>query len=139
MFRIKAATIALAVCGASAAFAQSPTPQKLAPLDAPKGSPTATVDLGAEFPQMQGYELAETLNTIPPGTGRALHAHVSAPEIVRILSGALTDARNGEAPVAYGPGSTLVNAAGTKHMWANLGTEPVVFLAVAIRRAKPEK
>ena len=137
MDRFKAAAIALMVCAASSALAQRPAPQRLAPGEAPKGSPAAVVDLAAEFPQMKGYELVETVNTVPPGTGRALHSHVSAPEIVRVLSGTLTDARNGAAPIAYGPGSTLVNAAGTSHMWANLGTEPVVFLAVAIRRVKP--
>jgi len=137
MHKFKAATIVLMVCASSAALAQSPSPQRLAPGEAPKGSPTAVVDLAAEFPQMKGYEFVETVNTVPPGTGRALHSHVSTPEIVRVLSGTLTDARNGAAPVAYGPGSTLVNATGTSHMWANLGTEPLVFLAVAIRRVKP--
>lgn len=136
MCKIAWAAAVLAVCQASMAVAQTTEAPRLAPGEAPRAAPTASVDLAAEFPQMKGYVFVETLNTIPPGTGRALHAHVGMPEIVRILSGTLTDARNGQAPVAYGPGSTLINAGGTRHMWANLGAEPVVFIAAVIRRAK---
>ena len=120
---------------AGAAVAQTPAPQRLTPTDAPTGKPLATVDLGAEFPQMKGYVFTQTLNTIAPGTGRAWHSHANNPEIVHILSGTLTEARNGGPPVAYGPGSTLVNAGGIQHMWANLGAEPVVFMAAAIKKA----
>jgi len=45
-----------------------------------------------------------------------------------------TDMPGGGAAVAYGPGSTLVSAAGAEHAWANLGTEPPVFIATAIRK-----
>ena len=125
-----------AVMASSLAFAQSAAPQRLAPTDAPGGTVTASVDLGAEFPQMKGYVFTQTLTTVAPGSGRAWHSHAGMPEIVRILSGTLTDARNGGSPVAYGPGSTLINAGGTQHTWANLGKEPVVFVATAIRMPK---
>ena len=115
--------------------AQDAAPPRLVPVVAPNGTVTARVDLGTEFPQMKGYTFAQTLTTVAPSTGRPLHSHSGFPEIVRILSGTLTDARNGEAPKAYGPGSTLVNAGGTKHMWANLGKEPVVFIATSIKPA----
>ncbi len=45
----------------------------------------------------------------------------------------LTDSRNGGPPIAYGPGSTLINAGGVQHMWANLGQEPVVFVTTMVR------
>jgi quercetin dioxygenase-like cupin family protein len=136
MRRFAVVAIVLVVGGASVAIAQTAGQTKLAPVEAPAGVQTASVDLGAEFPQMKGYVFAQSLTTVQPGTGRALHTHASKPEIVRILSGTLTEVRNGGAPVAYGPGSTLVNAAGAQHMWANLGTEPVVFVATVIRPAK---
>jgi quercetin dioxygenase-like cupin family protein len=120
---------------ALAAQAQSPTPERLTPQVAPNGTVTASVDLAAEFPQMKGYVFTQTLTTVAPGAGRPLHSHAGSPEIVRILSGTLTDARNGVAPVAYGPGSTIINAAGVQHTWANLGSEPVVFIATAIKPA----
>lgn len=103
--------------------------------EAPKGQVTATVDLGAEFPAMQGYVFTQTVSTIAPRTGRAAHSHKDFPEIVRIVSGTLTQNRTGEAPQAYGPGSTIVNAGGITHQWGNLGKEPVVFIATAIRKA----
>ena len=82
---------------------------------------------------MKGYRFTQNLYTIAPGTGRAMHSHAGAPEIVHIISGTFTDARKGGAPAAYRPGSTLLNVKGTNHMWANLGTEPVVFLATSIK------
>ena len=134
MNALKLASIIL-LTAAGAASAQAPAPDRLVPPVAPNGTVMATVDLAAEFPQMpqlKGYTFTQTISTVAPGTGRPLHSHAGKPEIVRILSGTLTDARNGGAPVAYGPGSTLINAKGTQHMWANLGTEPVVFIATAI-------
>jgi quercetin dioxygenase-like cupin family protein len=114
--------------------AQSAAPAAALP-DASKGDLTASIDLGAEFPAMQGYVFTQTLYIIAPGTGRALHSHKDFPEIVRILSGTLTQNRAGEPPRAYGPGSTIVTSGGVSHEWANLGKEPVVFIATAIRRA----
>ena len=130
-----AAVILLAVAGAASAQTQAPANDRLVPEVAPNGAVTATVDFAAEFPQMKGYIFTQTVTTVAPGTGRPLHSHAGAPEIVRILSGTLTDSRNGGPPIAYGPGSTLINAQGTKHMWANLGKEPVVFVATGVKPA----
>jgi len=113
--------------------AQAPAPKRLTSVEAPPAPMTAKIDLGAEFPQMQGYTFTQSYQTVAPGAGRTWHSHAGMPEIVRILSGVLTDARNGEPPKTYGPGSTLINAGGTEHMWANFGTEPVIFVATAIR------
>ncbi|HTI65975.1 MAG TPA: cupin domain-containing protein [Caulobacteraceae bacterium] len=135
MTKIKVLSVSFLLLAAPA-FAQTGAPQRLAPVDPPAPKVMASVDLGAEFPAMQGYEFAQMLMTVPPGAGWAWHSHTGSPEIVRILSGVLTDARNGGAPTPYGPGSTLVNAQGTQHMWANLGSEPVVFVATAIRLKK---
>ncbi len=132
MNTLKIAMIAL--LGAAGASAQTP-PQRLTPIDAPTGTITASVDLGAEFPQMKGYVFTQTFTTVAPNTGRPLHSHAGSPEIVRILSGALTEERLDAPPKAYGPGSTIINAGGIQHTWANLGTEPVVFIATAIKAA----
>jgi len=127
------AIIAAALASAGAASAQTPSPQRLAPVEAPVSPPTATIDLEAEIPQMKGYVLVQALNTVPPGMGRTLHSHVGRPEILRVLSGVLTEVRNGGPPKQYGPGSTLINAGGIEHTWANLGTEPLVFIATQIK------
>ncbi len=135
MNKFKALSI-IVLLAAGPALAQTAAPQRLTPADSTPGKTTATVDLGAEFAQMKGFTLNQSVATVAPGTGRAMHSHAGAPEIVRILSGVLTDSRNGGPPTAYGPGSTLINAQGTQHMWANLGTEPVVFVATSIRAVK---
>jgi quercetin dioxygenase-like cupin family protein len=133
MSKMKAAMALVLIAGP--AWTQTPAPQRLVPNDAKVGDPTATIDLGAEFPQMQGFTFTQSLTTVAPGTGRAWHSHAGSPEIVRILSGTLTDARNGGPPKTYGPGSTLVNDGKTQHMWANLGSEPVILLATAVHKA----
>ncbi len=116
------------------AFAQPVVPaQSLAPVETPPGKVQALIKLGAEFPAMKGFDFSQTLTTVAPGTGRALHTHTGAPEIVRILQGTLTDSRNGGPPTAYPAGSTLLNTAGTTHMWANLGTETVIFVNTVVR------
>jgi hypothetical protein len=53
-----AATLVLAAAGA--AQAQMPAPQRLVPVEAPNGPVMASVDLGAEFPQMKGQVFRQT-------------------------------------------------------------------------------
>ena len=60
------------------------------------------------------------------------------PEIVRIISGVLTEQRNDGPAKQYGPGSELINNTGVEHMWANLGTETTITLNTAVRLRKPE-
>lgn len=125
--------LAVTVLALTAAQPALAAPQNLVATEAPPTDATAKVDLGAEFPQFKGYTFTQGVATVPPGSGRAWHSHVGMPEIVHIISGTLTEAHNGGAPTTYGPGSTLINAAGTQHMWANFGTEPVVFVATQVR------
>jgi polar amino acid transport system substrate-binding protein len=129
---LRAAAVLLAGLLPAAAFGQT-TPATAPP--APAGALTAEVDLGPEFAAMPGYVMTQTLSTVPPGTGRAPHSHADFPEVVRILSGTLTEFRDGEPPRPHGPGETLVNAGGIRHGWVNLGSDPVVYLATAIRKA----
>ncbi len=131
---LKVGMLALLISG-DLAWTEVPKAQRLVESVAPPGTVTAMIDLGREFPkfpQLKNYVLTQILITVPPGTGRPWHSHAGNPEIVRILSGTLTDARNGGSPKTYGPGSTLVNAGGTQHMWANFGSEPVVFIATTV-------
>jgi quercetin dioxygenase-like cupin family protein len=128
-------TAALALFGAGVASVCA-DPKPLAAVESPRGQPLATVKLENEYQQiagLNGYILYQNLITVPPGTGRKWHSHAGRPEIVRILSGVLTDQRNDGEPKSYGPGTTLINADGVQHMWANFGKEPVVFLATSIR------
>ena len=115
-----------------------PSAARLAPGETPPGKFEAMLDLGLEFPAGKGYVMLQSLTIVAPGTGRALHSHAGAPEIVRVLHGTLTDSRNGGPPVAYPAGSTILNTGGVTHMWANLGTETTITLNTAVRLRKPE-
>jgi len=134
MISLKTAAFVL-LMAAAPAWTQTPAPpaqKSLAPVEVPPGTVAATIDLGAEFPQMKGYVMAAVLNTVQPGAGKSWHSHKGVPEIVRIISGTLTDSRNGGPPMTYGPGSTLINDGKVSHMWANLGKEPVVMVALQV-------
>jgi quercetin dioxygenase-like cupin family protein len=121
------------VNGAAAqAPAASAVTDRLVPTVAPIGPITGEVDLGREVPAMKGYRLVQRLTTVPPHTGRPLHSHAGVPEIVRIISGHITEVRNGQPAATFGPGTTLVNADGLKHMWANLGDEPATFIGTQV-------
>jgi quercetin dioxygenase-like cupin family protein len=95
--------------------------------------PLGSIDLGQEFPAMAGYRMTLFLTSLPPGGGLKAHSHKGAPEIVHIVSGTLTDARNGGPPIAYGPGSTLINDGSVTHATLNLGQEPVVYYTANVR------
>jgi quercetin dioxygenase-like cupin family protein len=133
MRKLCVAGFVLAIAGFAGAQAPAPSANQIVSKNAAPPVSLANVDLADDFPQLKGYRFTQNLYTIAPGTGRAMHSHAGAPEIVHIISGTLTDARQGGKPTAYGPGSTLLNVKGTNHMWANLGTEPVVFLATSIK------
>ena len=117
---------------ATSTWSQLAPPQRLAPNDVKSGTTVGSIDLGPIFPQMQGYVLMERLTTVAPGFGMPWHSHAGRPEIMRVLSGTLTDARDGGPPKTYGVGSTLINDGKTRHTWANLGSEQLVLLSATV-------
>ena len=135
MISFKGALLAAAVIasGASGAYAQTTLP---APIHGPVGERLGVIDLAKAFPQMKGYELRLSRLTIPPGGGLTLHSHKQMPEIVYIVSGHLTEQRNGGAPVVYGPGSTLINDETVTHMVLNQTNEPVIYIGTHV--SKPQ-
>jgi quercetin dioxygenase-like cupin family protein len=126
-------TAAVAWSASGAAHAQTTLP---APTHGPVGERLGVIDLGKAFPQMQGYELRLSRLTIPPGGGLSPHSHKEMPEIVYIVSGRLTEQRNGAAPVVYGPGSTLINDETVNHAVLNQTNEPVIYIGTHV--SKPQ-
>ena len=98
--------------------------------------PLGALDLKNEFPGLDGYILYLGKTVVPPGAGKVVHTHHNAPEIEHIVSGVLTDQRNGGPITDYGPGQTMVNDKTTTHSYVNRGKEPVVFYIAAIRKPK---
>lgn len=124
---------ALALAASGAAHAADTLP---APAHSVTGEKLGMVDLGKAFPQMKGFELRLSRLTVPPGAGLAPHSHKQIPEIVYIVSGHLTEQRNGGAPVVYGPGTTLINDETVTHAVLNQGTETVVYYGTHV--SKPQ-
>ena len=124
--------LGIAIGAGGVAVAQAVLPVAQLPT---QGHVFARVDLGPEFPALQGYVLTLGQTTVPPGAGKGPHQHAHLPEIVHIVSGVLSDQRNGGAITDNGPGTTLVNANMTTHATLNRGQEPVVFWVANIRKA----
>ena len=124
----------LTLGAASLAAAQAVLPQ---PTGDVLGHPLANIDLGKAFPDLNGYVLQVSRLELPPnGGGLPLHSHKEMPEIVYIVSGHLTEQRNGGAPVVYGPGSTLINDETVTHAVLNQTNEPVIYIGTHV--SKPQ-
>jgi quercetin dioxygenase-like cupin family protein len=94
----------------------------------------ATVDLGPEIEGMAGRHLRMRLMTFEPGAVFGpVHDHIDRPGIVYILSGTITDHRDGIA-TDYGPGVGWPEDRNTLHWLENRGTVPAVEISVDIVR-----
>jgi mannose-6-phosphate isomerase-like protein (cupin superfamily) len=120
---------ALAAASAWPALAQTALP---APKSAPVVNILGSVDMGKEFPGMAGNLMVLRTITIAPGGGMALHSHKGKPEVVRVVSGVLSEQRNGGPIVQDQPGSTVVNDGSLSHVIVNMGTVPVELIAASI-------
>lgn len=127
-------TLTLGLFAAAAMIAAPALAQTALP--APKSAPVITilgsVDMGKEFPGMAGNLMVLRRVTIAPGGGMALHSHKGKPEVVNVVSGVLSEQRNG-GPIVQDPaGSTVVNDSSISHIIINMGTVPVVLMAASI-------
>lgn len=96
----------------------------------------STVDLGPEIEGMAGRHLRMRLMTFEPGAVFGpVHDHIDRPGIVYILSGTITDHRDGVA-TDYGPGVGWPEDRNTLHWLENRGTVPAVEISVDIVQQK---
>ncbi len=92
----------------------------------------ATVDLGPEIKGMEGRQLRMRLITFEPGSVFGpTHDHKGRPGTVYILSGTITDHRNGVAR-DYGPGLGWPEDSKTTHWLENRRSIPAVEISVDI-------
>jgi quercetin dioxygenase-like cupin family protein len=95
--------------------------------------PLGIVELGAEFPGMEGRQLRARLFTIEPGGIVGIHTHNQRPGYAYILSGRIIEHRNDTAgPITHAPGSIAMEKTGVTHWWENPLDEPVKALVVDI-------
>jgi quercetin dioxygenase-like cupin family protein len=92
----------------------------------------AAVDLGPEFPGMEGRQLRMRMVTFEPGgVFGPVHDHKGRPGTVYVLQGTITDHRNGIA-TDYGPGLGWPEDRDTVHWLENLGTVLAVEISVDV-------
>lgn len=92
----------------------------------------ATVDLGSEIEGMEGRHLRMRMVTIEPGgVFGPVHDHVGRPGTVYVLSGTITDHRDGIA-TEYGPGVGWPEDRNTVHWLENRGTVAAVEISVDV-------
>ncbi|MFN8629782.1 MAG: cupin domain-containing protein [Chloroflexota bacterium] len=91
-----------------------------------------TVDLGGEIDGLEGRQLRMRLFTFEPGAVFGpLHDHIGRPGLVYILSGTITDHRDGAA-TDYGPGLGWPEDRHTRHWLENRGDVPAVEVSIDI-------
>lgn len=92
-----------------------------------------SVNLGAEFPQMEGYEFRAREITIEPGGIIAVHQHDRRPGFAYILEGEIIEHRNDHPePLLRKPGDVAVERTGVSHWWENQSDGIVRALIVDI-------
>jgi len=85
--------------------------------------------LEAQVPSMNGYQLRGRKITFEPGGGTVEHSHKERPGIVMVLSGEITEVRNGEKRI-FKAGDTWIEDRDTTHWVVNSSTVPAVIWMV---------
>jgi quercetin dioxygenase-like cupin family protein len=118
------------------AFGAGVAPSKAA--DAPKDnkgyttSKTTAVDLGSEFPGMEGRQLRFRLLTIEPGGHIGLHNHKDRPAVVYFLQGTDTVIRDDGSSQTFKAGDMTGEPGTTIHWHRNDGNDAVIFVTADI-------
>lgn len=95
--------------------------------------PMGIIDLGGEFPAMEGRQLRARIFTIEPGGQVGIHTHEQRPGYAFIISGKIVEHRNDQPePLVREAGDIAMEKAGVTHWWENTFGEPVKALVVDI-------
>lgn len=106
--------------------------------DAPKDnkglttSKTTVVELGSEFPGMEGRQLRFRLLTIEPGGHIGLHNHKERPAVVYFLQGTDTVTRDDGTSQTFKAGDVTGEPGSTIHWHRNDGQDAVIFVTADI-------
>ena len=92
----------------------------------------AAIDLAKEIGKLDGHVLRASRTRIAPGGGYAAHIHDGRPEIIVMLSGTLTETRDGKA-AEHTTGSVLVMHDNVVHTLQNRGAVDVEYVSITVR------
>jgi quercetin dioxygenase-like cupin family protein len=123
--RVLLSAVAISLAG-GAASAQTPKGFDIKVL--------GSIDLGPEIDGMAGRVLRMSYVTVAPGGELAAHSHDGRPEIIYVLQGILTEARNGGPAVDHKPGDVLIMKTGVTHALSNRSAEPAIYVSAPVAK-----
>jgi quercetin dioxygenase-like cupin family protein len=95
------------------------------------GAPTY-LDLPQEIESLDGRQLRLRLVTIEPGGVVAIHSHKGRPTVAHLVSGVLTERREGDWVKVHQAGESWTEGRDVTHWAENRGTVPTVVVAVDV-------
>jgi len=119
-----ASLAAVFVLGCAATSRAEDAPKENKGYTTPK---TVTIDLGAEIPEMKGWQLRLRELRIEPGGHIGLHSHKDRPATVIFDQGTDTVTNEDGSSKTFHPGDTTAEGVKTIHWHKNAGTDAVVF------------
>ena len=131
-------TVSLAIAGpaiAAAAFGIGVAVGQQTPPTANQGvsvSPPTYLELPKEIDSIEGRQLRLRIVTIEPGGVVANHSHDGRPTVAHLVSGVLTERREGDWVKVHQPGESWTEGKGVIHWAENKGTVPTVVVAVDV-------
>ena len=126
---IAAAAIAATAFGIGVAVGQQTPPTANRGVTA--SAPTF-LDLPQEIDSVEGRQLRLRIVTIEPGGVVALHSHKGRPTVAHLVSGVLTERREGDWVKVHQPGESWTEGHDVTHWAENHGTAPTVVVAVDV-------
>lgn len=109
--------------------------------DAPKGNKGYTtpkqivLDLGAEIPEMKGWQLRLRQLNIEPGGYIGIHNHKDRPSVVYFSHGTDTVTNEGGSAKTFKAGDTTAEGVKTVHWHKNVGNDEVVIFTADLIKA----
>ena len=93
-----------------------------------------SIDLGPDIDGMADRVLRMSYVTVAPGGGLTAHSHDGRPEIIYVVQGILTEARNGGPAVDHKPGDVLIMKTGITHALSNRSADPAIFISAPVAK-----
>ena len=94
--------------------------------------PATFLDLPQELDSLEGRQLRLRVVTIEPGGFVANHSHKGRPTVAHLVSGVLTERREGDWVKVHQPGESWTEGKDVTHWAENKGTVPTVVIAVDV-------
>ncbi len=126
---LSASALAIAAFGIGVAVGQQTPPTANQGVTA---SPPTFLDLAQEIDGVEGRQLRLRIVTIEPGGMVAMHSHKGRPTVAHLVSGVLTERREGDWVKVHQPGDSWTEGRDVTHWAENKGTVPTVVVAVDV-------